>query len=103
MTGHSELSTGERHNFRFADHSPTIPGPAAYRWNPNCYMYDLLVLSIATRDDDRSPTRPRTLPDGVDQFPYSREMMIVVFRDKIQVVYESHRGLQTRVRNGSRK
>src|ERR1700732_3618528 len=43
------------------------------------------------------------LPDGVDQFPYSREMMIVVFGDKIQMVYESHRRLQTRVGNGPGK
>jgi hypothetical protein len=55
------------------------------------------------RDDDRSPTRLCTLPDGVDQFPYSREMMIVVFGGKIQMVHESHRRLQARVRNGSSK
>jgi hypothetical protein len=27
-------------------------------------------------------------------FPYSREMVIVVFGDKIQMVYESHRRFQ---------
>jgi hypothetical protein len=44
-----------------------------------------------------------TLPDGVDQFPYSREMVIVVFGDKKQMVHEAHRRLQTRVGNGSSK
>jgi hypothetical protein len=44
-----------------------------------------------------------TLPHGIDQLPYSREMVIVVFRDKIQMVHESHRHLQTRVGNGSSK
>ncbi len=43
------------------------------------------------------------LPGGVDEFPYSREMMIVVFGDKIQMVHEPHRRLQTRVGNGSGK
>jgi hypothetical protein len=44
-----------------------------------------------------------TLAVGLDQFPYSREMMIVVLGDKIQMVYESHRRLQTRVGNGTSK
>jgi hypothetical protein len=43
------------------------------------------------------------LPGGVDEFPYSREMMIVMFGDKIQMVHEPHRRLQTRVWNGSGK
>src|SRR5580700_7846105 len=38
-----------------------------------------------------------------DEFPYSREMMIVVFGDKVQMVHQPHRRLQTRVRNGSGK
>ena len=56
-------------------------------------------------DVSRAPLgqAPGTLPDGVDQFPYSREMMIVVFGDKIQMVYEPHRRLQTGVGNGSSK
>src|SRR5439155_3263982 len=36
------------------------------------------------------------LPGGIDEFPYSCEMMIVVFGDKIQMVHEPHRRLQTR-------
>ena len=47
--------------------------------------------------------KPTNLADGVDQLPYSREMMIVVFRYKIQMVYKPHGRLQTRVRNSSRK
>jgi hypothetical protein len=46
---------------------------------------------------------PSSLPENLDQFPNSREMMIVMFGDKIQMVYESHRHLQTRVDNGSSK
>jgi len=43
------------------------------------------------------------LLSGVDEFPYPCEMMIVVFGDKIQMVHEPHRRLQTRVGNGSGK
>lgn len=39
----------------------------------------------------------------VDQFPYSSEMMVVVFGDKVQMVDEAHWRLQTRVRNGKRE
>jgi len=39
----------------------------------------------------RSPAG--ALPDSVDQFPDPRQMMIVVFGDKIQMVYQSHRRL----------
>ena len=74
-----------------------------YRRNPNCCIFDLLVVSMRLRGNDRSPTRSCTLPDGVHQFPYSGEMMIVVFGGKIQMVHESHWRLQTRVRNGSSK
>ena len=38
----------------------------------------------------------------VEQFPYSREVVIVVFRDKVQVVDQPHRLLQARMENGSR-
>ena len=48
------------------------------------------------------PVRSR-LPDGVDHFPYSREMVVVVIGDKIQMVYESHWRLQARVGNSPRK
>ncbi len=37
----------------------------------------------------------------VEQFPYSRQMVIVVFRDKVQVVDQPHRFLQTRMKDGS--
>ena len=47
--------------------------------------------------------RPSRLTDGVNQFPHAREMMIVVFGDKIQMVDEPHRRVQTRVENGSRR
>jgi hypothetical protein len=30
---------------------------------------------------------------GVKQLPYARQVMIVVFRDEIQVVHEPHRSL----------
>jgi len=43
------------------------------------------------------------LTGGVDEVPYSCEMMIVMFGDKIQMVREPHRRLQTRVGNGSGK
>jgi hypothetical protein len=36
---------------------------------------------------------PSTLPDGIDQFPYSCEMMVVVFGNKIEMACESHRRL----------
>jgi hypothetical protein len=49
-----------------------------------------------------SNRRPSTLPDAVGQFPYAREVMVIVLGDKIQMVYESHRRLQTRVGNGTR-
>jgi hypothetical protein len=51
----------------------------------------------------KSRTDCSRLPGGVDEFPYSREMMIVVFGDKIQMVHEPHRRLYTRVGNGSGK
>jgi hypothetical protein len=41
---------------------------------------------------DPDSLRPRsTLGDGVEQFPDSGKMMIVVFGDKIQMVYQPHR------------
>src|SRR5271167_80719 len=40
---------------------------------------------------------------GVDQLPNPRQMMIVMLRDKMQMVHEPHWRLQTRVRNSSTK
>jgi hypothetical protein len=43
------------------------------------------------------------LANAVDQLPYPRQMMIIMLRDKIQMVHEPHRRLQTRVRNDASK
>jgi hypothetical protein len=43
------------------------------------------------------------LSDGVDQFPDSREMMIVVLRDKVQMIHETHGLLQSRMQLGTCK
>ena len=51
----------------------------------------------------RSRMKPSSLPRIVDELPDSPEMMIVVFGDKIQMIHEPHRRLQTRVENGSSK
>jgi hypothetical protein len=61
----------------------------------SCYQVTCLL-------DNRghSASWPNTLRYGVDQLPYSCKMMIVVFGDKIQMVHQSHRRLQTRVGNG---
>lgn len=39
----------------------------------------------------------------VDQFPDSREVMVVVLRNEIQVIDEPHRLLETRVQHGARE
>jgi len=39
----------------------------------------------------------------VDQLPNARKMMVVVLGDEIQMIYQPHRCLQTRMRNGTRK
>jgi DNA-binding transcriptional regulator YhcF (GntR family) len=64
---------------------------------------DSFAIPAQAHVTTESRTDCSRLPGGIDEFPYSREMMIVVFGDKIQVVYESHRSLQTRVGNGSGK
>jgi hypothetical protein len=56
---------------------------------------------IFTELPARSHQQGSSLPHGVNQFQYSREMVIVMFGDKIQMVYKPHRHLQTRVRNSS--
>jgi hypothetical protein len=43
------------------------------------------------------------LANAVDQLPYPPQMMIIMLRDKIQMVHEPHRRLQTRVRNDASK
>jgi hypothetical protein len=64
---------------------------------------DSFAIPAQAHVTTKSRTDCSRLPGGVDKFPYSREMMIVVFGDKIQVVYESHRRLQTRMGNSSGK
>lgn len=64
---------------------------------------DSFAIPAQAHVTTESRTDCSRLPGGINEFPYSREMMIVVFGDKIQVVYESHRRLQTRVGNGSGK
>ena len=39
----------------------------------------------------------------MDEFPDVRQVMIVVFGDKIQVVHQPHRLLQARVEHGESK
>ena len=46
---------------------------------------------------------PGVSAGGLDQFPYSRKMVVVMFGNKIQMVYELHRRVQTRVGNSSGK
>jgi hypothetical protein len=43
----------------------------------------------------------RSSPYAFNQFKYSREMVIVMFGHKIQMVHKSHRHLQARVGNSS--
>jgi hypothetical protein len=56
----------QKHSFLFADHSPTIAGSAAHRRNPNCYLWNLPVVSTRLRDDDRSATVLVPLPSVLD-------------------------------------
>ena len=74
-------------------HAGGCSGSRGFRWR-----LDILVMLLR-------PMRRvlLTLLVGIDELPYSREMVIVVFRDKIQMVHESHRHPQTRVGNGSSK
>jgi len=79
----------------------------AYQTFPS-YSSTISDTRAGTSQHSRMPTDFRhadcsRLPGGVDEFPYSCEMMIVVFGDKIQMVHEPHRRLQTRVGNGSGK
>ena len=76
-------------------------GPPAPR-SAGLVLQSIPRFETGTRRSWRTASRC-ILPDVVDQFPYSREMMIVVLRGKIQMVYESHRRLQARVGNGSSK
>jgi hypothetical protein len=56
-----------------------------------------------------SPTLPTThyslltLLNTVEQLPYPRQMMIIVLRNKIQMIHQPHRRLQTGMRNRSTK
>ena len=64
---------------------------------------DSFAIPAQAHVTTESRTECSRLPGGINEFPYSREMMIVVFGDKMQMVYESHRRPQTRVGNGSGK
>jgi hypothetical protein len=78
----------------------------ASRLEVTCHRFFRCVaayLLLGVRNKAKESLARQALLDGVDQFPYSRKMMIVVFGDKIQMVYQSHRRLQTRVGNGSSK
>ena len=78
--------------------SPALTRSFRVPGSPRVRFY---IFEIPERFHRRS--KPINLPDGVDQLPYSREMMIVVFGDKIQMIHKPHRRLQTRVRNGLSK
>ena len=85
-----------------------MPGlsPQETRGLPGTHNRDAEGAPHKTRQSPalRKPKMPaRDLTDSVEQFPDPGEMMIVVFGDKIQMVHEPHRRLQTRVENGSRR
>lgn len=56
-----------------------------------------------TRGSFEIPLKLVILPDAADYLPDPRQVMVVVFRHKIQMIHKAHRRLQTRVRNGLTK
>jgi hypothetical protein len=72
-------------------------GPALRR------LYPLLTILYSLQKLFPGHIDRSSLPNSPDQLPYPREMMIIVLCDKIQMIHESHRRLQTRVRNSSSK
>jgi hypothetical protein len=78
----------------------TIHGPIG---REKKFGRDSFAIPAQAHVTTKSRTNCSRLPGGVDEFPYTREMMIVVFGDKIQMVHEPHRRLHTRVGNGSGK
>jgi hypothetical protein len=51
---------------RIADHPPTIAGTAAHRGNPNCYKWNLPVVSARLRDDDQPVGACVAFPGSLD-------------------------------------